>query len=261
MQINKVEIIPIPIDRDVKEDDDIPSLILESIKSNSLILLDRDVLVIAHKIVSKAEGRIVDLDGIEPSEEAKSIAMKHGKDARIVELMLREGRIVVAEHGIIITRTRHGFVAANAGIDASNVQGNDRVVLLPLDADVSARRIRDRIHALTGKSVAVIITDTFGRPFREGQVNVAIGIAGIDPIIDYRGKKDMYGKELRVTEIAVVDEVASAAELVMGKSRGIPVAIVRGLDYNSADYGIARLIRSEEKDIFLRLAESSTSAL
>ncbi len=259
--INKIEIIPIPFDRDVKEGDDITSLILESIKSNGLILLDRDILVVTHKIVSKAEGRVISLDSIEPSEEANSIAIKHGKDARLVELMLREGSIVAAEHGVIITRTKHGFVAANAGIDTSNVQGNGSVVLLPVDADASARRIRDRIHALTGKRVAVIITDTFGRPFREGQVNVAIGIAGIDPIIDYRGKKDMYGKELRVTEIAVADEVASAAELVMGKSKGIPVAIVRGLDYSSVDYGIARLIRNEEKDIFLRLAKSSTYVL
>jgi len=255
MHINKVEIIPIPFSIDVKYGDDIAYLILESIKSINLEILDNDVIVVAQKIVSKAEGRVVNLNSIEPSEEAERIAKEHGKDARLVELMLREGKIIAADNGIIITQTRHGFVCANAGIDASNVQG-DNVTLLPLDADASARGIRDRIYTLTNKRVGVIITDTFGRPFREGQVNVAVGLAGINPIIDYRGKKDMYGKELRITQIAIADEIASAAELVMGKSKGVPVALVRGLDCcSNDDHGIYKLIRSEDKDIFLKLAK------
>jgi coenzyme F420-0:L-glutamate ligase/coenzyme F420-1:gamma-L-glutamate ligase len=249
MHINKVEIIPIPLSIDIKYGDDIAYLILESIKSISLEILDNDVIVVAQKIVSKAEGRVVNLDSIEPSEEAERIAKEHGKDARLVELMLREGKIIAADNGVIITQTRHGFVCANAGIDASNVQGNN-VTLLPLDADASARSIRDRIYTLTNKRVGVIITDTFGRPFREGQVNIAVGLAGINPIIDYRGKKDMYGKELRITQIAVADEIASAAELVMGKSKGVPVALVRGLDCccSNDDHSIHKLIRSEDKD-------------
>jgi coenzyme F420-0:L-glutamate ligase/coenzyme F420-1:gamma-L-glutamate ligase len=256
MHINKVEIIPIPLSIDIKYGDDIAYLILESIKSISLEILDNDVIVVAQKIVSKAEGRVVNLDSIEPSEEAERIAKEHGKDARLVELMLREGKIIAADNGVIITQTRHGFVCANAGIDASNVQGNN-VTLLPLDADASARSIRDRIYTLTNKRVGVIITDTFGRPFREGQVNIAVGLAGINPIIDYRGKKDMYGKELRITQIAVADEIASAAELVMGKSKGVPVALVRGLDCccSNDDHSIHKLIRSEDKDIFLKLAK------
>jgi len=251
--MDKVEIIPIPLDSDVKQDDDIALLILESIKRFGIELLDNDILVIAQKIVSKAEGRVIDLRYVIPSEEAERLAYEHNKDARIVELILREGRVVAAYKGVIITRTKHGFVCANSGIDSSNVKG-EYVTLLPVDADATAKIIRERIYAFTRKIVAVIITDTFGRPFREGQVNIAIGSAGIEPLIDYRGSRDMYGKELKVTQIALIDEVASAAELVMGKSRGIPVALVRGLSYSIGNDGARTLIRDVEKDIFLNLA-------
>ncbi|MFN4336399.1 MAG: coenzyme F420-0:L-glutamate ligase [Candidatus Nitrosocaldus sp.] len=255
--MNRVEIIPVPIAKDIKisKDHDLASLILYSIRVNGLELVDKDVVVVTQKIVSKAEGRVVDLRDVTPSVNAVKIAEEQGKDPRVVELMLREAKRVVAiENGVIITETRHGFVCANSAIDGSNVE-DGYVTLLPIDPDESARRIRDGLINATGKRVAVIISDTFGRPFREGQVNVAIGIAGIKPIIDYRGLKDMYGKELRVTSIAVVDEMASAAELVMGKSRGVPVAIVRGLEYEDAeDVSIKELIREQSRDIFLKLA-------
>lgn len=256
-KMNRVEIIPVHIATDIRisEGCDLASIILDAIRDNGLELMDRDVVVVTQKIVSKAEGMIVDLASVTPSEQAIKIAREHGKDARVVELVLREAkRIVAIMDGVIITETRHGFVCANSAVDGSNVEG-EHVTLLPLDPDESARRIRYGLMKMTGRRVAVVISDTFGRPFREGQVNVAVGIAGIRPIMDYRGSRDMYGKELRVTSIAVADEVASAAELVMGKSRGIPVAIVRGMEYEEAeDASVRELVREESRDIFLRLA-------
>ncbi len=256
-KMNKVEIIPVHMAKDIKisKGHNLASLILYSIRANGLELVDKDVVVVTQKIVSKAEGMVVDLRDVTPSADAVKIAEEQGKDPRVVELMLREAkRIVAMQNGVIITETRHGFICANSAIDGSNVE-DGYVTLLPIDPDASARSIREGLINATGKRIAVIISDTFGRPFREGQVNVAIGIAGIKPIIDYRGLRDMYGRELRVTSIAVVDEIASAAELVMGKSRGVPIAIVRGLEYEDAeDVSIKELIRDERKDIFLKLA-------
>ncbi|MEM3120778.1 MAG: coenzyme F420-0:L-glutamate ligase [Candidatus Nitrosocaldus sp.] len=262
--MSRVEVIPVSIAKDIKisKGYDLASLILYSIRANGLELMDKDVVVVTQKVVSKAEGRVVDLADVTPSDDAVKIAKEQEKDPRVVELMLRDAkRIVAMQNGVIITETRHGFVCANSAIDGSNVEDNC-VTLLPIDPDASARRIRDGLMKATGKRVAVIISDTFGRPFREGQVNVAVGIAGMKPIIDYRGLRDMYGKELRVTSIAVADEVASAAELVMGKSRGIPVAIVRGLEYEDVeDASINELIREESRDIFLKLAASKGSVI
>ncbi|MEM2923414.1 MAG: coenzyme F420-0:L-glutamate ligase [Candidatus Nitrosocaldus sp.] len=254
--MNRVEVIPVAISEpNIAEGCDIASLILYSISVNGLELRDGDVVVVTQKIVSKAEGRVINLADVIPSEQAVKIAREQCKDPRVVEVILREARKVVAiKDGVIITQTRHGFVCANSAVDGSNVKG-ESLTMLPVDPDVSARRIRDGLMKATGKRVAVIISDTFGRPFREGQVNVAVGIAGMKPVIDYRGLKDMYGKELRVTSIAIADEVASAAELVMGKSRGVPVAIVRGLEYEHVDdASINELIREESKDIFFKLA-------
>lgn len=255
--MNRIEVIPVGVsDPNVAEGCDLASLILDSLKVNGLSLEDGDVVVVTQKIVSKAEGRVIDLSDVIPSEHAVEIAREHCKDPRVVEVILREARKVVAiKDGVIITQTRHGFVCANSAVDGSNVEG-ESLTMLPLDPDLSARRIRYGLMKATGKRVAVIISDTFGRPFREGQVNVAVGIAGIKPLIDYRGLRDMYGKELRVTSIAVADEIASAAELVMGKSKGVPVAIVRGLEYDHDDgASVNELIREESKDIFLRLAK------
>lgn len=239
-----ITIIPLRLDIDFVEGMDIAKIIVDNIE-----LQDKDIVVIAHKIVSKVEGRIVDLDTIEPSNYARELASKHMKDPRIVELILREAKEIVKEKdGIIITETKHGFVCANSGVDRSNVKGG--VALLPLDPDRSAYNIRTRLRELTGKEVAVIISDTFGRPFREGQVNVAIGVSGINPLKDYRGSQDMYGQELKVTNIAIADELASAAELVMNKSDRVPIAIIRGYNYEVVEGSSKSLIRDKSKDLF-----------
>jgi coenzyme F420-0:L-glutamate ligase/coenzyme F420-1:gamma-L-glutamate ligase len=245
-----MSIIPIPAKKDVEPNDDLAELIIASIKKQKQKLFNYDILVITHKIVSKAEGRLVNLDGVKPSKYAISIAYKHQKDPRIVELILREAReIVKIERGIIITETKHGFVCANSGVDHSNIKDNF-VSLLPSNPDRSARKIRNVIKKKTRKKIAVIITDTFGRPFREGQVNVAIGIAGLKPILDYRGMEDTFGKELKVTEIAIADEIAGAAELVMGKLDRVPIAIVRGYKYANKQGSAKELIRKRGNDLF-----------
>jgi coenzyme F420-0:L-glutamate ligase / coenzyme F420-1:gamma-L-glutamate ligase len=212
-----------------------------------------DIVVIAQKIVSKAEGRIVPLSSLTPSAKAIRLAKVYKKDARVLELILRHSKnIVKLANGVIISETKHGFVCANAGIDQSNIiKSNENALLLPDDPDASANQIMNMLREKTNREVAVIIADSFGRPFRNGQTNVAIGIAGLNAIKSYIGEDDMFGKKLKVTEIAVVDELASAAELVMGKSKGIPVAIVRGFDFvMSKKASINELIRAREKDLF-----------
>jgi coenzyme F420-0:L-glutamate ligase / coenzyme F420-1:gamma-L-glutamate ligase len=252
--IKKIEIIPIPLGKDIKPHDPIGVLILNAIKASENKLVDNDILVLAHKIISKAEGRIVNLKDITPSSRSNKIAKDNGKDPRIIELILNESKeIVRLSSGIIITETRHGFICANAGVDQSNVQDSfNNALLLPRDPDKSARKIRRFLKRKTGKEIAVIMTDTFGRPFREGQTNVAIGVAGMEAIKSYIGIADMYGKQLRVTEIAVADEIASAAELAMGKSARIPTVIIRGYNYQSTEKKsqTSRLIRSKKQDLF-----------
>ena len=250
-ELNNVEIISILINDDIREGDDIGNLILKSIKEKQESLKENDVIVITHKIVSKSEGRTIDLTKIIPSEESKKISSRTGKDPKLVELIISQSNeIIKIQRDIIITETKHGFVCANSGIDTSNVEKSNHVVLLPVDPDKSAREIRNYIKSRTKTNVAVIISDTFGRPFRKGQVNVAIGVAGIDPIKSYIGKSDMYGNILRVTEIAIADEIASAAELVMGKSLRVPVTIVRGYNFSSSDASISKVIRAKKDDLF-----------
>lgn len=251
-ELSNTQIIPILIDGDIRKGDDIAHLIMEAIKERNESLLENDVIVITHKVISKAEGKVADLSTIIPSEDSKRISLNTGKDPRLIELIISQSNeIVKIERDIIIAETKHGFVCANAGIDASNVgKLSNHVALLPNDPDESARRIRSDIKSRTKINVSIIISDTFGRPFRKGQVNVAIGVAGIDPIVSYIGKTDMYGKILKVTEIAIADELASAAELVMGKSSRIPVAIVRGYNYISGDSSISKINRSKEDDLF-----------
>lgn len=253
-EFSNTQIIPILIHDDIGPGDDIAGLIIKSISEKNESLKENDVVVITHKIISKAEGKIIDLSKIVPSEESNKISSATGKDPSLIELIISQSNeIIKIERDIIITETKHGFVCANAGIDASNV-GNlsNHVVLLPDNPDESARKIRNDIKSRTNMNVSVIISDTFGRPFRKGQVNIAIGIAGIDPIKSYIGKTDMYGNTLRVTEIAIADEIASAAELVMGKSSRIPVAIVRGCDCISGDgdSSISKITRSKKDDLF-----------
>jgi coenzyme F420-0:L-glutamate ligase/coenzyme F420-1:gamma-L-glutamate ligase len=250
-ELSKVEIISILINDDIRDGDDIGNIILKSIKEKKESLKENDVIVITHKIVSKSEGRTIDLTKIIPSEESKKISSRTGKDPKLVELIISQSNeIIKILREIIITETKHGIVCANSGLDASNVGKSNHVVLLPVDPDKSAREIRNYIRSRTKTNVAVIISDTFGRPFRKGQVNVAIGVAGINPIKSYIGDSDMYGNILRVTEIAIADEIASAAELVMGKSLRVPVTIVRGYDFTSTDASISKVTRAKKDDLF-----------
>ncbi|MEM3383119.1 MAG: coenzyme F420-0:L-glutamate ligase [Nitrososphaerales archaeon] len=247
----EIKIIGIEGIPEVKIGSDIASLIANSIKKQGIKILNNDIIVVTHKIVSKAEGRIVDLKKIKPSDFALKISKRRKKDPRMVEVILREAkRIVRMDRGMIIAETRHGFVCANAGVDKSNVKGEDMVSLLPINPDRSAQLIKDGIKRKLNVDVAVIISDTFGRPWREGQTNVAIGVAGLEPILDYRGKKDNHGYTLKATAIAVADELASAAELVMGKLKKIPIAIIRGYKYNEGKGSIKSLIRPRLKDLF-----------
>ena len=235
----------------VKEGDDVAECIIKAAKEEHVTIENHDVIVIAQKIVSKAEGAIIHLKSVVPSQTAEEIAKTSGKDPRHVEAILQQSaKIIRRKEAHLIVETRHGFVCANAGVDRSNVEDPDSISILPADADHSARRIRDRIRQSTGADVAVIVSDTFGRAWRIGQVNVAIGVDGLNPIVDYRGEKDMFGFVLNVTQMAVADELASAAELVMKKSDGVPVAIVRGFNYNPDGGSAKELIRPEEEDLF-----------
>ena len=240
-----MQIIPIHIEKEIEPFDDISKLILQSAE-----LHDGDILVIAQKIISKQEGRIVDLSSVTPSLLAEGISSQYHKDPRIVELILSESkRIVRMKNEIIIVQTNTGFICANAGVDESNIQ-NGFATLLPVNSDISAKTIRDKIKEQSDKNVAVIISDTFGRPFRMGQTNCAIGISGLNPILDYIGTLDSFERILHVTEIAIADEFSAAAELVMGKALKCPVAIIRDYSFNSEDHLISELIRPENEDLF-----------
>jgi coenzyme F420-0:L-glutamate ligase/coenzyme F420-1:gamma-L-glutamate ligase len=250
---SRIEIIPLPVVPDIKAGDKLDIIILESMSNANEFLSKGDIVVVAQKVISKAEGRLIDLKNVNPSEKSLQIAKQNDKDPRLIELILNESvDILRLARGIIIVETKRGLICANAGVDQSNVENsNHYATLLPEDADLSARELRHSFKRKTGIDVAVVITDTFGRPFREGQINVAIGIAGIQPIKSYIGTMDMYGKKLKVTEIAVVDEIASAAELQMGKSERIPVVIIRGYLYQMVENSsLSQLLRSKEKDLF-----------
>jgi len=247
VQTNRMtlQIIPVNFEKEIESDDDLVDFVLESSEIH-----DGDILVFSQKIVSKNEGRILSLSSVNPSLLANGIASSYCKDPRLVELILSESkRIVRMENGIIIVETNHGFVCANAGIDESNVQ-DGYATLLPVDPDKSANMLKDRIEQKTGKSVAVIISDTFGRPFRLGQTDVAIGISGIEPILDYNGKPDTFGKIMQVTAIAVADEICSASELVMGKVQKCPIAIVRNYNFSLSTAKIQKMLRADHDDLF-----------
>jgi len=240
-----LEIIPVKIKNEIEINTDIIDLVLES-----TVINDYDILIFSQKIISKKEGRIVDLSSINPSLLASGIASSYEKDSRLVELILSESkRIVRMQDGVIIVETNHGFVCANAGIDESNVK-DGYVTMLPVDPDQSADKLKNQIEQKTKKKIAVIISDTFGRPFRLGQANIAIGIAGIAPIIDYKGKPDTFGNPLQVTAIAIADELCSASELVMGKVKNCPVAIIRNFKFDFSDSKIQKMIRPKTEDMF-----------
>ena len=242
-QIHLIAVEGLP---EVRPGDDLASLIAE--RAN---LLTGDVVVVAQKVVSKSEGRLVEIGSVKPSEDAVRIAARlvARPDPRIVQVVLEESVRVLRDERTLITETRQGYVAANAGVDHSNVGGRDRLTLLPLDPDASAERIRSRLGALTGAEVGVIVSDTFGRPWRLGIVNVALGVAGIPALVDFRGTRDDDGQELRATVVAVADEIAAAAGLVMGKTNRTPAVVVRGLDLSGNGSG-RELIRPAAEDLF-----------
>jgi coenzyme F420-0:L-glutamate ligase/coenzyme F420-1:gamma-L-glutamate ligase len=239
-----ISIVPVHGLPEIREGDDLAALVVELAE-----LQDRDVLVLAQKGVSKAEGRIVHLDGIEASETAVRIASGE-RDPREIEVILGEAKSIIRERGpLVITQTKHGFICASAGVDHSNAPGPGMLVLLPVDPDASARRIRDRVLELTGRTVGVVITDSFGRPFRQGTTDVAIGIAGIPAIIDLRGTTDRIGYELRASRTAIADEIAAASDLVRGKADGVPAVIVRGLQLEG-DGTAQEIVIEPELDLF-----------
>ncbi len=247
----ELRIIPINKIGEISPQADLGAIIASALQRQQLTLQQGDVLVVTQKIVSKAEERTVRLDEIEPSAFAMQIAQQGNKDPRHVEVVLRESkRIVRMDHGVLISETQHGFICANVGVDELNVDGANLLTLLPLDADHSAQLLRTRLQQLTGADLAVIISDTWGRPWRNGQVNIAIGIAGMAALADYRGQLDPYGYELQVSVIAVADELAAAAELVMGKVEQVPVALIRGYHYISSEGGIQTLQRDSATDMF-----------
>jgi len=248
-----ISLIPIDGIPEISAGDDLAALIATALAAGGIGLEAGDVLVVTQKVVSKAEGRVVELASVTPREEAVAWAERWGKDPRQVELVLQESAEVLrmAPGGLIISRTQHGFVCANAGVDLSNVGGGDVATLLPVDPDASARGLRERLGELVGARPAVVISDSFGRPWRNGIVNVAIGCAGLEPLIDLRGTADADGRVMHSTVIAVADELASAADLAGGKVARRPVVLVRGFAFSPADDGAASaLVMDRELDLF-----------
>ncbi|MYB49032.1 MAG: coenzyme F420-0:L-glutamate ligase [Dehalococcoidia bacterium] len=252
--INEASFIAITGMPEITEGADLAGMISNAIETQGTTLKSGDIVVVTQKVVSKAEGRTVDLTTVTPSEFARIFAGHSGRDPRLVELVISESVEIVRmkpDRGILITETRHGFICANSGIDSSNVVGDETVTLLPEDPDGSARELLRRLRNETGiRELAVIITDTFGRAWREGHVNFAIGLAGMDPFMDYRGQPDAQSKVMAVTRIAVADEVAAASELVMGKIDRVPVAIARGVRYVPGDGSARELMRERAYDLF-----------
>jgi len=237
---------------ELQKGDDLAGLMMDAAQAQGTPIEAGDVLVVTQKVVSKVEGKVVNINDVVASPLAITITEGHRRDPRHTELILRESkRIVRMDRGVIISETKHGFYCANAGIDASNIPGNDTVALLPDDSDASARGIRQAVKDRLRITVAVIVSDTFGRPWRNGAADVAIGIAGMDPIHSYVGQMDSHGHEMFTTEIAVADELAAAGELVGGKVAGIPVSIIRGYDYIAKeDASIQSILRGSDKDLF-----------
>ena len=237
---------------EVQAGDDLAGLIIDAAAAQGTPVEDGDVVVVTQKIVSKAEGRVMTIDEVEASPLAVAITEGHRRDPRHTEMILRESRRVVRmDRGVIISETYHGYICANAGIDASNIPGDNAICLLPVDPDASARGIRDAIREWLGVDAAVLVSDTFGRPWRNGAINVSIGVAGFNPVVSYVGEFDPHGNELHTTTIAVADELAATAELVTGKLLGVPVALIKGYPYERmADADSRAIVRDPDKDLF-----------
>jgi coenzyme F420-0:L-glutamate ligase/coenzyme F420-1:gamma-L-glutamate ligase len=250
-----ITLTPVPDIPMIRPGDDLARLIIAASEKNGLAPADGDILVVAQKIVSKAQGRYVDLAKIRPSPRALSLASEVDKDPRLVEVILSESRRVVRKRpGVLIVEHRLGFIMANAGVDRSNIEADiaaEPVLLLPRDPDASAAELHERLVAHFGKRFAIIITDSWGRAWRQGTVGVALGVAGLPALLDLRGRPDLFGRELRVTQIGFADEIASAASLVMGQAdEGRPAVLVRGLTWSGPPAPGAALIRSAEEDLF-----------
>jgi coenzyme F420-0:L-glutamate ligase/coenzyme F420-1:gamma-L-glutamate ligase len=246
-----IRLLPLRGAPEAQPGDDIAAMTLDAAAASGVRLSAGDILVITQKVVSKAEGLLVDLKTVEPSDIALRYARQWGRDPRQVEVVLRESvRVVRMDRGLIIAQTRHGYVCANAGVDASNVPGEDVVCLLPRDPDASAAQIRAELERRTGVELAVIISDSFGRPWRQGIVNVALGVAGIAPLADYRGQPDDFGRIMNSSVMAVADEIASAAELATGKVERTPFVVVRGYPYQRAEGSGALILMNPADDLF-----------
>jgi len=247
----ELSLIPIPLAHEISPGDSIIDKLLQSLEQQNLTFESDDILVVKHKIVSKAEGRIVDLTRIKPSAHSIAWAKKYKLDARVIELALRESRAVIRrKNGVLITETRHGFICANSGVDVSNVDGGRHALLLPVDPDRSARQLHLELKRRTKIAIPVLITDTFGRPWREGLVDFCIGIAGMKPLRDDRGRRDPHGYTLHASLEAVADELAAAASLVCGKLNRTPACIIRGFPYESSRGRTGDLLRPPVKDLF-----------
>lgn len=246
----RYEIIAVEGLPEVRRGDDLAPLMVEAARRQATPIQARDLLVVSQKIVSKTEGRVVRLADVAVSDEARSVADEIGRDPRLVQVILGESRRIVRKaKDVLIVETRHGFVCANAGVDQSNVDA-DTACLLPEDSDRSAGALRAHLRTLTGHELAIIVADTFGRPWREGLVNVAVGLAGLEPIVSYLGQLDPAGHVLQATILALADELAGAAEPVMGKLDRVPVAIIRGLDWPRGDGSSRALLRDPARDLF-----------
>ena len=246
-----LRVIPLAVAHEIEPGDSVADILLDSMRRRRVRLQPGDVVVVKHKIVSKAEGRVIDLETVRPSVESVEWAKQYALDARVIELALRESRGVIRRrNGVLITETHHGFICANSGVDVSNVGGGGHAVLLPEDPDRSAAKLRREIRKRTGVAVAVIITDSFGRPWREGLTEFAIGVAGMKALRDERGRRDPHGYELRASVEAVADELACAAGLVCGKLKRTPACVVRGFEYEAGVGSVRELLRPVERDLF-----------
>ena len=245
-----IQILPISHIPEIHPSDDLPRILLAAAKKSKLTFQQNDILVLAQKIISKSENRLIDLNTITPSKRAIDLAVNSDKDPRLIEIILRESHRIVREHPVLIVETYHGFVCANAGVDQSNIPGETAVSLLPKNPDASAKKIAQALRKLTRKKIAVIVSDTFGRPWRLGLTNVAIGTYGIPPLIDLRGTRDAHKKPLHATIIAVADELAASAGLSMQKSAATPAVIIRIYPHKPSTAPATTIIRPADSDLF-----------
>ncbi len=239
---------------EIKASDNIPELVIDCLRKNEEQLMDNDILIVTQKIVSKSENRVINLKSITPNRKALNLSESLKKDARLIQLILNESKSIIKldkKRGIIITENNNGHISANSGIDFSNIKGEHNASLLPKNPDASAKRIHeDFINKLSLNKIGIIISDTFGRPWRVGQTNISIGSYGINPFVNYINKKDAYGEQLNSTNICLVDELAGGAEILMGKTFNVPVVIVRGLNFEFSAVGSDEILREKDKDLF-----------